>query len=73
MDLDTIRKFLSETNPDAHLKSIKKNVGLYYSNISIDNSKYIAYFQIPLEEIMDLEFKIDMQSKELLNWLTNFK
>jgi len=69
MDIDIIKSFLIKHNPEAHLKSIKKNIALYYCNVIIDNKKKTIYFQIPLSETDDSEFKIDMDSSKLINWI----
>lgn len=65
MTATEIKKEIYKSKPEAYLKYIRKGSAFYYAEL---NEKRI-YFDIPVNDMGDAEFKTTMDAKLLIRWL----
>ncbi len=69
MELIEIKKSLYKEKPTAIFLMIKKGVVYYYTSLS---NEVLVYFEIPVTDMGDAEFKYEMDAKLLIRWITSF-
>lgn len=74
MNISEVKKRLYKENPVASLTTIKKGIIHYMAALpdTTDHGADVIYFDVPVSDIGDAEFKAQMDSKHLNRWIVDY-
>lgn len=73
MEKNEIKKLLYKKNPIAKLEGIRKGIAHYSSyGVKTDSNDLITIeFEIPLTDMLQGDFELEMDSKYLIRWIVD--